>query len=152
MSQDKSSHPLPAPCIIDFGTIVNKDDIRRVLNDLSRVRYIHTFDGKLQSEGVGWLAEVFTDPHQATLVVNQKLYINVQSFDYLEIYQSPQKVPYFNLIQDNRTLRLIPLSNTPQNYGNTQKIDAAALEAMVTQVLSAHWDAQLDGEDDDCPF
>jgi hypothetical protein len=151
MSYNTSSHSLPAPCIIDFGTIVNKDDIRRLLNDLSRVRYIHTFDRKLQSEGEGWIVEVFADPHQATLVANHKLYLNVHSFDYLKIHQSPDQDPYFDLIQDNRQLRLIPLANCLQDYGENQKLDADALEAMVTQVLSARWDVQLD-DDDDCPF
>lgn len=151
MSYNKFSHQLPAPCIIDFGTLVNKDDIRRLLNDLSRVRYIHTFDGKLQSEGEGWIVEVFADPHQATIVANNKLYLNVYSFDYLQIHLSPDQETYFDLIQDNRQLRLIPLSNCLQDYDETQKLDAEALEAMVTQVLSARWDVQLDDEDD-CPF
>lgn len=151
MSYNQSSHSLPAPCIIDFGTLVNKDDIRRLLNDLSRVRYIHTFDGKLQSEGEGWIVEVFTDPHQATLVANHKLYLNVNSFDYLKIHQTPDQDTYFDLVQDNRQLRLIPLSNCLQDYNENQKLDADTLEAMVTQVLSARWDVQLD-DDDDCPF
>ncbi|ACK71626.1 conserved hypothetical protein [Gloeothece citriformis PCC 7424] len=149
MSYDKSSHQLPAPCIIDFGTIINKDDIRRLLNDLGRVRYLHTVDGKLLSQGDGWIVEIFCDPHQATLVANHKLYINVLSFDYLKIEQSKEKETYFDLIQDSRQLRLIPLSNNLLDFDGTQKIDADTLEAMVTQVLSARWDVQLD---DDCPF
>lgn len=150
MSYEKSSHQLPAPCIIDFGTIINKDDIRRLLNDLGRVRYIYTIDGKLQSQGEGWIVEVFTDTNQATLVANHKLYINVSSFDYLKIEQSSENESYFNLIQDSLQLRLIPLSNCLVDFDATQKLDADTLEAMVTQVLSARWDVQLD--DDDCPF
>lgn len=151
MNYDKSSHKLPAPCIIDFGTIINKDDIRRLLNDLGRVRYIHTVDGKLQSQGEGWIVEVFADPHQATIVANHKLYINVLSFDYLKIEQSSENETYFNLIQDSRQLQLIPLSNCLLDFEATQKLDADTLEAMVTQVLSARWDVQLE-DDDDCPF
>ena len=147
MNHDKT--PLPAPCIIQSGTIVNKEDIRRLLSDLGRVRYIHILDGKFQSDGEGWLLEVFSDPHQATIVTNETLYINVQSFDYLQLEQSPKKEAYFNLIQDNRLLRLIPISNFFQDPETDQNLDEAALEAMVTQVLSAKWDVQLD---DDCPF
>lgn len=51
MSHNHTSHPLPAPCIIDVGVIINNEDMRRVLNDLVRVHYIHTFDNALQSEG-----------------------------------------------------------------------------------------------------
>ncbi|OKH24090.1 hypothetical protein NIES593_07965 [Hydrococcus rivularis NIES-593] len=152
MSQEQSAHHLPAPCIIDSGTIVNKADIQRLLNDLGRVRYIHTLDGQLQSEGEGWVLEVFVDPDRATLVANRKLYLNVLSFDYLQLHQSLEKETYFDLIQDNRQLRLIPVANALQDPEVTSNIDAATLEAMVAQVLSARWDVQLDDEDDDCPF
>ncbi|MGK7874965.1 MAG: hypothetical protein AB4426_17190 [Xenococcaceae cyanobacterium] len=151
MSHNKTPHQIPAPCIIHSGTIVNKEDIRRLLNDLDCVRYIHTLDGNVQNEGEGWVLEVFADPHQATLIANHNLYINIESFDYLQLYQSPEQETYFDLIQDNRQLRLIPLSNSLQDHQEaTGNLDVAVLEAMVTQVLSAKWDVQLD--DDDCPF
>lgn len=151
MSQDSSLDQLPAPCIIDCGTVINKDDIRRLLNDLGRVKYIHTLDGRIESEGEGWVIEVFCDPQQATLVANGSLYLNVQSFDYLELNISPEHQPYFNLVQDNRQLRLIPLINPQQGQENPDNWDVNALEEMVTKVLSAKWDVQLD-DDDDCPF
>lgn len=150
MSHHQSSHQLPAPCIIDTGIIINKQDIGRLLSDLSRVRYIHTLDGHLQSEGEGCVMEVFYDPHRSTLIANKALYLNVQSFDYLQLNQSPTKEAYFDLVQDNRQLRLIPLS-TPWQEQSSQHLNADALEAMVTQVLSARWDVQIDDEDD-CPF
>lgn len=150
MSQSEKHHQLPAPCIIDCGTIVNKQDIKRLLNDLGRVRYIHTLDGKNQSEGEGWVLEVFADPHQSTLIANQSIYINIDSFDYLQLNKADDGEACFDLIQDNRQLRLIPLSNFLDERGGTSNFDADAIEAMVTQVLSAKWDVQLD--DDDCPF
>jgi hypothetical protein len=122
----------------------------RLLTDLGRVRYIHTLDGKLQNEGEGFVLEVFADPHRSTLIANHTLYLNVQSFDYLQLNQSPEKEVYFDLIQDNRQLRLIPLSN-PLQEQSTQQFNAEALEAMVTQVLSAKWDVQID-DDGECPF
>lgn len=149
MSHDQSPPRLPAPCIIDTGTIINKQDMRQVLIDLGRVRYIHTLDDKLQSEGEGCVLDVFADPSRATLIANQAIYLNVYSFDYLQLHQSPEQEAYIDLIQDNRKLRLIPLSSPLQEPGN-QRINAAALEAMVTQVLSAKWDVQFD--DDDCSF
>ena len=150
MSHPQSPHHLPAPCIIDTGIIINKQDIGRLLTDLTRVRYIHTLDGKLQNEGEGYVMEVFAAPNRSTLIANQALYLNVQSFDYLHLSQSPEKEAYFDLIQDNRQLRLIPLSN-PFQEQSTQQLNADALEAMVTQVLSAKWDVQID-DDIDCPF
>ncbi|GFE70220.1 hypothetical protein [Chroococcus sp. FPU101] len=152
MNYDNSSHSFPAPCIIDFGTIINKDDIRRLLNDLGRVRYIHTLEGKIQSEGEGWIVEVFTDPQQATIVANHTLYLNVQSFDYLTLHQSPENNTYFDLVQDNRQLRLIPLSSPLEEQENRRTIDVDTLEVMMNQVLSAKWDVQIDDDDEDIPF
>lgn len=150
MSYHQSPYRLPAPCIIDTGIIINKQDIGRLLTDLGRVRYIHTLDGKLQSEGEGYILEVFADRRRSTLIANQAIYINVHSFDYLELKHSPQKQAYFDLIQDNRQLRLIPLSSPLQDH-STEQLNAEALEAMVTQVLNAKWDVQID-DDGDCPF
>lgn len=149
MSHDQVPPRLPAPCIIDTGIVINKQDIRQLLGDLGRVRYIHTLDGKIQSQGEGCVMDVFADPQRSTLIANQALYLNVYSFDYLELYQSPNQEACFDLIQDHRKLRLIPLSS-PMQEPEAPTIDAADLEAMVTQVLSAKWDVQLD--DDDCSF
>jgi hypothetical protein len=151
MNPDRSSPSLPAPCIIDSGIVVNKEDMRRLLNDLGRVRYIHTVDGQPHSSGEGWIVEVFADSHQATLVANQSLYLNVQSFDYLHLNLAPDRQTYFDLIQDSRRLRLIPLAGGLQDPETHRSLDAETLEEMVTQVLSAHWDVQLD-DDDDMPF
>jgi hypothetical protein len=150
MSHHQPPHQLPAPCIINTGTIVNKQDMGRLLTDLGRVRYIHTLDGKLQNEGEGCVLEVFADPNRSTIIANRALYLNVQSFDYLQLNQSPEQETYFDLIQDNRQLRLIPLSNPYQEQSN-QQLNADALEAMVAQVLSAKWDVQIDDEGE-CPF
>ncbi len=137
---------LPAPCIVDTGIIVNKQDMQRLLADLSRVRYIYTQDDSLISEGEGCVLEVFADPQQSTLVANQALYLNVLSFDYLELQRSPEQEACFVLIQDTRQLRLIPLSN-PLQEQTTRTLNAAALEAVVAEVLSANWDVQIDDEE-----
>lgn len=150
MSHNQPPPQLPAPCIVDTGIIVNKQDMGRLLSALGRVRYIHTLDGKLQNEGEGCVMEVFADSSCATLIANYALYLNVQSFDYLQLNQSPEKEACFDLIQDHRQLRLIPLSN-PLQEQSTQQLNAEALEAMVTQVLSAKWDVQIE-DDGECPF
>ncbi|MBW4679231.1 MAG: hypothetical protein KME19_03835 [Microcoleus vaginatus WJT46-NPBG5] len=145
MNSDQSNIRVPAPCIIDTGIVVNKLDMRRLLADLGRVHYIHTQDGKWQSEGEGFVIEVFADPHRSTLVANHALYLNVYSFDYLELKRSGERESYFELVQDNRHLQLIPLSN-PLQEQNTSHLNAAALEAVLTEVLSAKLDAEMDDE------
>lgn len=147
MSHNPFPQSLPAPCIVDNGLIVNKDDMRRLLGSLTRVYYIHSLDHQVQTQGEGYVLEVFADTGQATLIANHALYINVQSFDYLHLHQSPDRETYFDLIQDNRQLRLIPLSNPLQDRENSDNLDEAALEVMLEQVLAAKWDVQMDDED-----
>jgi hypothetical protein len=153
MNYHSPSHPLPAPCIIDSGVVVGKDDMRRLLDDLGQVRYVHTLEGILQGEGEGWIVEVFSDGQQSTLVANRNLYLNVCSFDYLRLTRAPGGETYFDLVQDNRQLRLIPLADPLQDTDLKRRLHADTLEAMVTRVLSAKWDVQLEEEEDgDCPF
>ena len=152
MSNQKPSSQILAPCIIDNGLIVNKEDMYRLLNDLGHVRYFHYLDGECKGEGEGYIVEVFDDISQATLIANQTIYINLYSFDYLQLKTTTEGETYFDLIHEQRTLRLSPLTN-PLNYheGNAN-LDPATIEAMVTDVLSARHDVQLDEEDDEYFF
>jgi hypothetical protein len=134
-----------APCIVDQGIVVNKRDMERLLADLGRVRYIHSQDGCQLSEGEGSVQEVFADPQRSTMVANRALYLNVYSFDYLELHPAPDNGSYIDLVQDSRRLRLVPLSD-PLQDNHTRSINTAALEAMIAEVLSANLDVQLDDD------
>jgi hypothetical protein len=146
MSHHLPDTKIPAPCIVNTGIIVNKLDMRRLLADLGRVHYIYTQEGQLLSEGDGDVMEVFANPQRSTLVANQALYLNLHSFDYLELQQSPEQQTYFDLMQESFCLRLIPLS-TPLQEQKERHLNVSAIEAMMEQVLSARWDAEFD---DDC--
>ena len=148
MSHHLPDTRIPAPCIINTGVIVNKLDMRRLLKDLGRVHYIYTQDGKLQSEGEGDVLEVFANPQRSTLVANHALYLNVYSFDYLELKQSSQQQTYFDLMQLGTCLRLIPLS-TPRQERQERSLNVSAIEAMMEQVLSAQLDAEIDDDNSD---
>jgi hypothetical protein len=147
MSQDHQSiGRIPAPCIVDVGTIVDKRDMQRLLSDVSRVQYQYFRSGKVLREGEGCILEVFADAQNATLVANQALYINVSSFDYLEMSQMPDGQNCFDLIQEDMTLRLCPMHN-PLHSRQARPLNTAALEAVVADVLSASWDAQMDDDE-----
>lgn len=148
MSYDHFSRDtrLPAPCIVDTGIIVNKQDMQRLLADLNRVRYHYSQEGNLLVEDEGYVLEVFADPQRSTLVANHTLYVNVCSFDYLEIKRLDDQQPCFDLIQENQHLRLIPLSNPLQDLRN-RSLNVAALEAVVAEVLSANWDVRIDDDE-----
>lgn len=144
----RNSSDLPAPCIVDSGIVVNKTDMLRILRSLRRVRYIHRQDNEITNKGEGCVMEAFSDPNQATLVANRSLYLNVDSFDYLEMVTTDndgESETNFVLVQDHRCLCLTPMNNTLDDRAARQ-LDAAALEAIVTEALSASWDASLDDE------
>lgn len=147
MSQHHGLNRLSAPCIVDTGIIINQDDIKRLLNDLCRIRYIHTIDEQITSEGQGAIQEIFSDFYQSTLIANGNLYINIQSFDYLQLSKSADNEACFDLIQENRQLRLIPLSQSAQELSAHKDIDAETIEAVLTDVLAARLDVQLDDEE-----
>ncbi len=152
-SQGNSSQPikLPAPCIVDVGIVVNKQDMLRILSDLGRVRYCY---GQLEQpeiaptapEDEGYVLEVFAEPQRSTLVANHALYINVCSFDYLKLDRLPDQQPCFDLIQEHQRLRIVPLSN-PLQEQKSRSLNTAALEAVVAEVLSASWDMRLDDDE-----
>ncbi|MEA5568781.1 hypothetical protein [Anabaena sp. UHCC 0399] len=146
MSHHLPDTKIPAPCIVNTGIIVNKLDMKRLLADLGRVHYIYTQEDKLLSEGEGDVMEVFANPQRSTLVANNALYLNVDSFDYLELKQSLQQETYFDLMQEGICLRLIPLS-TPMQERKERRWNVSAIEAMMDEVLAARWDAEID---DDC--
>lgn len=143
-----NSSNMPAPCLVDRGIVIQKVDILRLLNDLGRVSYIDAREGEILSEGTGYVMDVFAEPGVSTLVANQSLYLNVYSFDYLELDKLPDGQACFKLVQENRCLRLLPLT-TPIQEQSTRNMNAVAIEAIVAEALSASWDACLD---DDGPF
>ncbi|MEL6554385.1 MAG: hypothetical protein AAFQ63_13095 [Cyanobacteria bacterium J06621_11] len=143
MNHNPSSH-LPAPCLVDNGIVVHKSDMLRLLKGLRQVRYIHRQDDEITSTGEGCVMEAFADPNQATLVANHSLYLNVHSFDYIELLSSDEETT-FALVQDDRCLCLTPIDQKKEHYA-TREIDVAALEAIVTEALSASWDASIDDD------
>ena len=136
---------LPAPCILNTGIVINQQDIHKAIADLRRVRYVELIDSQEQASGEAYIREVFADPQRATLLANHTLYLNIESFDYLELKQSSEDETYFDLVQDRRVLRLIPLSNPLQKEHHTV-LNTAALEVMMAEVLAANLDVQMDDD------
>jgi hypothetical protein len=147
MNPEFHSPLLPAPCVIEQGILVNKEDMQRALSDLGQVNYYYQLDGISQAQGQGWILDVFSDPQQATVVTNQSLYLNVNSFDYLEISLDNQGKTIVDLWQESRQLRLMPLDgwlNPRENHGQLMSLD---LEELVAEVVAARFDVQTDQED-----
>lgn len=146
MNHSQPSH-LSAPCIVDNGIVVQKQDMLRLLRSLRKVRYIHRQDDEITNVGEGCVMEAFCDPQQATLVANHSLYLNAHSFDYLEVITNSTDAgteTTFALVQENRCLCLTPILESRADC--VGQIAAADLEAIVTEAIAASWDASLDDD------
>ncbi len=98
-----------APIIINEGTLVNKKDMIRALETLENVSYQYEVDEKIVSQGEGWIVKIFANKENATLIVNECIFINVFSFDYLKFFTNEKGLTTFALVGNGQTLKLISL-------------------------------------------
>jgi hypothetical protein len=113
------------PCIVDRGVIFNKKDMIRVLQGLDHVEYNEVVAGKSTFKREGYVIEIFEDPTEATIIFNRRLFLNVNSFEYLKInynfysHETPeanQKDSYaIELAMAGRTIVLKPLTDPIDN-------------------------------------
>jgi hypothetical protein len=107
-----------APCIIGEGTLFNKRDMIRALETLENVKYSDLVDNKVVSKGEGIVIKVFASKENATLVVNEALFINVLSFKYLHFSSTRRGETVLELINDSRVLQLIPQREDSKTVGS----------------------------------
>lgn len=101
----------PAPCIINEGTIYNKKDMLRALETFENLHYDYVVDGQTVASGEGILLKVFASRHSATLIINNCIFINVLSFDYLNFRTTPDGHTTIELIEPSRQLHLRSLDD-----------------------------------------
>ena len=95
-----------APCFINEGTIYHKKDMLRALETLENLKYQYVVDGSVVRQGQGALLKVFASRHSATLIINNCIFINVLSFEYLNFKSEPGAATIVELVDDGRVLRL----------------------------------------------
>lgn len=100
-----NKHKDPAPCFINEGTIYHKKDMLRALETLENLKYSYVVDGKVVREGQGALLKVFASRHSATLIINNCIFVNVLSFDYLNFKSDKTGATVIDLVEDGRILR-----------------------------------------------
>ena len=96
-------------CLVEQGIIYSKRDMIRILRDLDRVNYTDLIDNLSVAYGEGYVVEVYANSFDSTLVFNNRLHINVNSFDFLKIITQPEKL--VELISGHRIIKLKPLTN-----------------------------------------
>ena len=97
-------------CVVDEGIVLDHRDMARILRDLGHVRYEHWQDGKLRMAGEGMVCNVVANPTASTIVVNRRLYINVNGFSHMQLTNVEENTA-IDLVDDHRTIRLLPLTD-----------------------------------------
>lgn len=100
-------------CVVEYGTLISKRDMIRVLRDLDKVKYTDLIDSVVVTVGEGYVIEVSANDFDSTIIFNNRLHLNVNGFDYLSIKSSPEKE--VSLISGHRQIRLTPLVSDSDN-------------------------------------
>ena len=115
-------------CLVEQGIIYSKRDMIRILRDLDKVNYTDLIDSASVASGEGYVVEVYANGFDSTLVFNNRLHINVNSFDFLKISSQPEKM--VELISGHRIIKLKPLTNILQ--ANQARIEEEIDEQRIT--------------------
>lgn len=122
MSTNNQENEHLLPCIVQFGTLYTAKDMLKALEDLYFVRYEYLNANKVVHTGEGFIMSVIANKNgESTLVFNKRLYLNLASFEYLEVATVSDDITHFNLIAQNMTLRLISDANLDAYKNTTQE-------------------------------
>lgn len=142
-------------CIVDEGTLVNRRDMVRILRDLGQVRYQELVDGAIMRQGEGLIVNVVANDHAATMVVNKRLYLNVNGFEHLALGTDDAGGATLDLVADRRVLRLIPTTDPVTEERAVVTVDAVAAPRTALDRIfgesfaEVYLDDELDDSDDE---
>lgn len=105
------------PCLIENGIVYGVKDIYRIIRDMGHVNYSEIVNSDVLTEGEGYIMSVVANQQSATVIANQRLYLNVCGFEYMRISTQEDGSVFFDLVHPYRTLRLTPVpdSGTEEN-------------------------------------
>lgn len=104
--------------IVNNGIVYNKKDMLMLLRDLGNVNYYELVGGQLSEKGKGFIYRVCANSEEPTLFLSGRIYINVNSFDFLKLSKvKGGSNTLFELVSDERTIKIVPsladVSNHP---------------------------------------
>ena len=140
------------PCIVDEGIIANRKDMVKILRDLGHVRYAELRGEEVRATGEGIITNVCAHESAATVVANKRIYVNVNGFDFLRLTRVAGDLTAFDLVCEERTLRLEPLSDPIRDGHMVEEahyVQAGALGGLIGHQLSEEDLAELFLDDDD---
>lgn len=104
-------HENQLQCIVDEGILLNRRDMVRLLRDLGLVRYVDLHSGTARASGEGYVTSVVSNTSSSTIIANRRLYLNVNNFEFMQLGLDAGQT-YFDLVDRDRTIRLVPLDST----------------------------------------
>ena len=135
------------PCIIENGIVYGTKDIYRIVRDMGHVHYLEIVNEEEVSRGDGYIMSVVANPQSATVIANQRLYLNVCGFDYLRISTQVDQSVNFDLVNSYRILRLSPV---PDSMGDDpiEQIRSQRFEDLDVFEQEDYVELQLDDDDE----
>ncbi len=119
-------------CIVDAGILYHRRDMARILRDLVRVRYVDLQGDEIAATGEGQVVSIFASDDSSTIVFNERIYLNLNTFEYARLGKDPDGASCIDLVDDRRVLRLIPLPwesfDAPSSLGQRQTPASAVLD------------------------
>jgi len=138
-------------CIVDEVILVNRRDMVRLLRDLGLVRYADLRSGQERASGEGYITSVVANLSSSTIIANRRLYLNVNNFEYLRLgVEAGQS--YFDLVDHDRTIRLIPLDSAVAERPSVSTEDVLANGRVTSLFGDSLAEVYFDDEDDDDEF
>jgi hypothetical protein len=136
------------PCIVDAGVLYHRRDMARILRDLVRVRYVDLNGGEVAACGEGQVVSIFASEESSTIVFNERIYLNLNTFEYAKLGKDPDGASCIDLVDEHRILRLIPLPwesfDAPADLGQAPTTASAVLDRWFSEAA-----AEVFAEDDD---
>lgn len=119
-----------APLFIGTGTITGVRDMVRAMETIEAFTYTYTVEGERIAEGGATLVKILADPESSTLLVNECLFVNIASFDYLTFETAENGRTRFELHADGATLEIVPIedANAREDRSIIRLIDEVGYE------------------------
>jgi hypothetical protein len=134
--------------IVNDGIVYSKKDIIRLLLDLGYVTYYEVKSDKVTNKGQGFIMRVCATSDDPTLFLNGKIYINVNSFDYLRVKNVKKFLSLYELHSQDRIMKIIPDPRKPMPPASRYLADAIVGFGLVAEEEIALSDTGDEGFED----
>ena len=94
--------------IVNNGIIYSKREMLRLLWDLNHIAYYEVIGPKVVNKGRGFVMRVSANASDPTLFLNGRVYININSFNYMKVKSAMKNLTMYELYGNDRIMKIIP--------------------------------------------